>query len=131
MRSWAFGFQDTPKTEAEIGVAPDADEPTHRNPPWSRNELILALDFYLRHRASLPGKESIEIAELSQTLGDLRHLPDIDNALNFRNANGVYMKMMNFRRFDPDYLAEGKIGLVRGNRLKRSSGLNLVTVLKL
>ena len=31
----------------------------------------------------------------------------------FRNRNGVYMKLMNFRRFDPKY--KGK-GLERGNR---------------
>ena len=31
----------------------------------------------------------------------------------FRNANGVYMKLMNFRRLDPNY--KGK-GLERGNR---------------
>ncbi|MBM3566205.1 MAG: HNH endonuclease, partial [Alphaproteobacteria bacterium] len=31
----------------------------------------------------------------------------------FRNANGVYMKLMNFRRFDPDY--HGK-GLERGGK---------------
>ncbi|KQT58254.1 hypothetical protein ASG52_22670 [Methylobacterium sp. Leaf456] len=26
------------------------------------------------------------------------------------------MKMMNFRRFDPNFLAEGKVGLTRGNK---------------
>jgi 5-methylcytosine-specific restriction protein A len=37
---------------------------------------------------------------------------------DFRNANGVYMKVMNFRRFDPAYLAQGKKGLERGGKLE-------------
>jgi|SRR6516164_3686536 len=41
-----------------------------------------------------------------------------NRASNFRNFNGVYMKVMNFRRFDPTYIAQGKKGLQRGNRLE-------------
>ena len=37
-----------------------------------------------------------------------RHVPD-----KFRNPNGVYMKLMNFRRFDPEYKGRG---LQRGNK---------------
>jgi len=33
---------------------------------------------------------------------------------SFRNANGVYMKLMNFRRFDPHFMSAGKKGLPRG-----------------
>ncbi len=36
-----------------------------RNPTWERDELIVALDLYLRFRNALPGKASPEIAELS------------------------------------------------------------------
>jgi hypothetical protein len=28
------------------------------------------------------------------------------------------MKMMNFRRFDPEYTVDGKVNLVRGNKLE-------------
>ena len=35
---------------------------------------------------------------------------------DFRNPNGVYMKMMNFRRFDPEYTRQGRVGLTRGNK---------------
>ena len=34
----------------------------------------------------------------------------------YRNVNGVYMKLMNFRRFDPNYVKDGKVGLSRGNK---------------
>ena len=44
---------------------------SQRNPPWSRDELILALDFYLRHREHTPGKQSAEIAELSAILNQM------------------------------------------------------------
>jgi 5-methylcytosine-specific restriction enzyme A len=84
-----------------------------RNPPWSRDELIITLDFYLRHTPSIPSKTSSEISELSDFLNRLQSKIGGDRQEKFRNINGVYMKLMNFRRFDPDY--EGK-GLERGNK---------------
>lgn len=87
-----------------------------RNPPWSRDELILALDLYLRFRRTPPGKDSEEIMELSALLGQMGYASGSPDARTFRNANGVYMKMMNFRRFDSEYTADGKVGLTRGNR---------------
>jgi hypothetical protein len=42
-----------------------------RNPPWVRDELIVALDMYLRHAGNPPGKNSSEIADLSGTLNRL------------------------------------------------------------
>jgi 5-methylcytosine-specific restriction enzyme A len=87
-----------------------------RNPPWVRDELILALDTYLRHAGNPPGKNSSEIADLSDTLNRLaRHL-GITRADRFRNINGVYMKLMNFRRFDPTFTDVGKVGLSRGGK---------------
>ena len=84
-----------------------------RNPPWTRDELIVTLDFYLRHIPSIPGKKSSEISKLSDFLNRLQSKLGGDRPDRFRNINGVYMKLMNFRRFDPDY--EGK-GLQRGNK---------------
>ena len=96
----------------------DADDETAapRNPPWSRDELILALDLYLRFRNAPPGKDSLEVAGLSAFLGRMGRGLGLTDAETFRNANGVYMKMMNFRRFDPEYTAGGRVGLVRGNK---------------
>ena len=84
-----------------------------RNPPWSRDELLVALDFYLTHRPSIPGKETDEVGELSDILQRLRGRMEGDVSETFRNRNGVYMKLMNFRRFDPDYSGSG---LKRGNK---------------
>jgi predicted HNH restriction endonuclease len=87
-----------------------------RNPPWTRDELILALELYLRNPASPPSKTSPEVQDLSALLNKLGQVLGRGDHEKFRNANGVYMKMMNFRRFDPDYTATGKVGLTRGNK---------------
>ena len=83
------------------------------NPTWTHDELIVTLDFYLRHPVSMPGKTSKEILALSDLLNRLRVKVGTAGEDTFRNANGVYMKLMNFRRFDPDY--DGK-GLERGGK---------------
>ena len=84
-----------------------------RNPTWTRDELILALDLYLRHRERLPDSDDAEIVELSQTLNSLFGEQAKDAAL-FRNRNGVYMKLANFRAVDPLHTSQGKRGLSRG-----------------
>jgi 5-methylcytosine-specific restriction enzyme A len=93
-------------------------EPQHRNEPWSRDELILALDLYMTNPASPPGKSSKEVQDLSSLLNRLAQQLNRGgtHATTYRNANGVYMKMMNFRRFDPAFTATGKVGLTRGNK---------------
>ena len=84
-----------------------------RNPKWSRDELIVTLDFYLEHNPSIPDKKSSEIFALSDFLNCLQIKLGGETGDKFRNPNGVYMKLMDFRRFDPSY--EGK-GLERGGK---------------
>jgi 5-methylcytosine-specific restriction protein A len=87
-----------------------------RNPPWQRDELILALDLYFRHRPDTISKQHPEIAALSELLNKLPIHPDRPDAAKFRNVNGTYMKLCNFLALDPDY--QGK-GLEAGGRLER------------
>ncbi|RWD45172.1 MAG: HNH endonuclease [Mesorhizobium sp.] len=87
---------------------------TTRNPDWSRDELILALDFYLKNPQSPPGNGSNEVGTLSQQLNMLNAVLGQTGGESFRNANGVYMKVMNFRRFDPSFSSVGKVGLSHG-----------------
>ena len=87
-----------------------------RNPTWLRDELILALDVYLRYAGNPPSKGSAEIAELSETLNRLGRYLGIATEDRFRNINGAYMKLMNFRRFDPVFSQAGKRGLSRGGQ---------------
>ncbi|WP_210408498.1 HNH endonuclease [Caulobacter sp. FWC26] len=111
----ALGF-DVVRLGADKRVAePEADKPG-RNPPWTRDELILALDLYLAHEGVLPDKRSSEIAELSALLNRLSAKIHPVGSATFRNQNGTYMKLGNFRRLDPRFTALGKKGLSRGNK---------------
>jgi predicted HNH restriction endonuclease len=102
---------------SDIEANDKTDEPSSkRNPAWTRDELILALELYLRNPASPPSKTSLEVQDLSAVLNKLGQLLGRSDYEKFRNANGVYMKMMNFRRFDPAYTVAGKVGLTRGNK---------------
>lgn len=100
---------------AKVSAPMDSPKPV-RNPAWTRDELILALDLYLRHRESPPSKDSAAVKELSSVLNELGFAMEYAVRRTFRNPSGVYMKMMNFRRFDPAYTAQGKVGLQRGNK---------------
>lgn len=84
-----------------------------RNPTWSRDELILALDLYMCHRERLPDSDDPEVVELSRALNALYGERARDASL-FRNPNGVYMKLANFRAVDPLHTSQGKRGLSRG-----------------
>jgi 5-methylcytosine-specific restriction enzyme A len=95
---------------------PDNDQKPLRNPPWNRDELILALHLYLSRRDPQPAKGGPEVRELSDVLNRMGNLPGLADQATYRNANGVYMKLMNFRRFDPEYAEVGKVGLTRGNK---------------
>lgn len=87
-----------------------------RNPDWTRDELIVALDFYIKNRLKIPGKTSIQIKQLSKTISQIAIRVGARQSETLRNPAGVYMKLMNLRAHDPDYTSEGKKGLDRGNK---------------
>lgn len=90
-----------------------------RNPPWSRDELILALDLYQTNPASPPSKESAAVGELSAILNKMHRLHGITAAPTLRNENGVYLKMMNLRALDPAFIVQGKVGMQSGGKLEK------------
>jgi predicted HNH restriction endonuclease len=79
-----------------------------RNPIWSREELIVALDFYLSHRPRIPNKTAAEIKELSDVVASVARAQGLSGDEDFRNVNGVYMKLMNFMSLDPTYTTTGR-----------------------
>jgi len=79
----------------------------NRNPKWSRDELIVTLNFYLQHRDKIPGQSSDKIGRLSGLLNRIGSQIHEVRGDDFRNPNGVYMKLMNFRGLDPLNEAEG------------------------
>jgi hypothetical protein len=87
-----------------------------QNADWSWDEHVLALDLYMSNPASPPGKGSKEVAELSRLLIEMGRQNGVAMTDKFRNVNGIYMKMMNFRRLDPAFQAQGKAGLSQGSK---------------
>lgn len=88
-----------------------------KNPNWTRDELILALDLYFELGWRKITKENSKVIELSKILNSL---PIHDNSKldeSFRNPNGVHMKLNNFKRFDKDYSG---VGLARGGKLEET-----------
>ena len=88
----------------------------NRNPNWTRDELILALELYMRVNPLHTSESHPEIVALSETLKGLPIYPAGRRDEEFRNPSGVYMKLCNFLRFDPGY--DGA-GLERGNKLEQ------------
>lgn len=89
---------------------------TKRNVPWSRDELLLALELYLKNPRTPPEKHTEEIRNFSSMLNKLGGLLRVPTKEKYRNENGVYMKLMNFRRFDPNFKSSGAVGLKAGNK---------------
>jgi 5-methylcytosine-specific restriction protein A len=88
---------------------------TMSNPNWLKDELILALDLYFDIDFSHNRNErNAKIDELSHLLNSLPLHAAHFRGEDFRNPTGVYMKLSNFLRFDPNY--PGK-GLNRGSKL--------------
>ena len=87
-----------------------------RNPPWNREELILALDLYFRVNIKRANDTNPEIVKLSELLAKLPIYTESQKQFNFRNPNGIYMKLCNFLRFDPNYSGRG---LTAGSHLDK------------
>lgn len=87
-----------------------------RNPDWTRDELIVALDLYFRcGRKWLPHTHP-EVVAVSQLLNKLPiHESQVRDS-NFRNPRGVSMELGNFLSLDPQYQGTG---LSRGSKLSK------------
>ncbi len=89
------------------------------NPDWTRDEIMLALEFYLLNRDKIPGKPSDEIIALSNEIRSLAHVLCLTGDEKFRNVNGVYTKIINIRSHDPAYTLQDKMGLVSTEKLEQ------------
>jgi 5-methylcytosine-specific restriction enzyme A len=86
-----------------------------KNPAWTRDELILALDLYIR--SGPISSENPEVIELSETLRKLQAVLGIQDYARYRNANGVALELANFRALDPKMSGIGMSHIGRGNQL--------------
>lgn len=87
-----------------------------KNPPWQRDELILALDLFFRAGCKALDPSNEDVVALSNLLNSLPIHGERKSNDRYRNANGVGMKLSNFLRFSPNY--EGK-GLQNGGKLEK------------
>ena len=74
-----------------------------RNPPWSRDELILALDLYLRRRPEALAADDLEVVELSGVLNALPIHTLRPDEEKFRSPEGLAMKLGSFAAIDAAY----------------------------
>ena len=82
----------------------DVARPPH-NPTWAEEELILALDLYLR--SGLLDDTNQAVVEISRVLHDLEVRADRPDVDRFRYPNGVAMKLANSAAVDPNYHGRG------------------------
>ena len=87
-----------------------------RNPRWTRDELILALDLYFREPSAYGNAVHPAVIDLSSILNSLPIHKGRKVNEKYRNPNGVGMKLANFRALDPEY---DNIGLSSSSILDR------------
>ena len=78
-----------------------------RNPKWHRDEVILALDLYFQLEPGQIHARNPKIIELSEILNKLPIHNESPQNNDFRNANGVGLKLSNFLAIDPEYQGKG------------------------
>ena len=79
--------------------------PRPRNPRWAEEELVLALDLYVR--SGLLDDTDPAVVELSRVLNALEIHSERPDADRFRNPNGVALKLANFAALDDNYHGRG------------------------
>ncbi len=78
-----------------------------RNPAWTYDELILALDLYINIPPARSAKGRREVGETSRKLRGLPIHQERGDDETFRGTNSVYMKLQNFKTVDPGYAGVG------------------------
>jgi 5-methylcytosine-specific restriction enzyme A len=92
-----------------------SSESRRKNPKWTQDELVLALELFFRlDSPSAFSSSNPKVIALSDDLNRLRSAEATDE--KFRNANGVAMKLHNFSRFRD---REAK-GLSHGGKLEEA-----------
>jgi 5-methylcytosine-specific restriction protein A len=86
----------------------------HGNPPWSREETILALGLYFAVDGDVPSVADHRVQALSQLLRTLPGHAQAGRRATFRNPDGVVFKLQNLRQ-----VATGR-GLANVSRMDRA-----------
>lgn len=78
-----------------------------KNPPWHRDEIIIALDLYFKMEPGEIHAKNPAIIEVSDILNLLPIFDVRPDEVKFRNPNGVGLKLSNFLAIDPSYPGKG------------------------
>lgn len=89
-------------------------KPRGKNPAWATDELVLALDLYLRE--GLLDSGDLQVIELSRLLNSLPIHTTRPDAEKFRNPNGVALKLANFAALDPSHSGVGMKSVGKGDK---------------
>jgi hypothetical protein len=119
-QGWERGSR--PEIAAWLGQTPPVEAETPGNPDWARDEIVLALDLFVRGGSlggnQLPGKTDPDVVALSEQMARLPIHPLRRRGPGFRNATGVALKLANFRAIDRDVAIErgesGAEGMPKG-----------------
>lgn len=88
-----------------------------KNPNWTRDEHILALDYYLQNRRDYFSPQSEGVLQLARDVSAVAKALGLTGSDTFRNPAGVSMKLLNLRSHDPEFDTKG---LPRGNKLEKT-----------
>ena len=67
---------------------------------WSRDEYILTLNLYYKFRKGGPSKNDPEVIKCSNLLRSMNPSASMEDE-KYRNVNGIYLRLMNYRSCDP------------------------------
>jgi 5-methylcytosine-specific restriction enzyme A len=84
-------------------------KPKIKNPDWTREELILALDLYFDLDQGQMHKSNPDVIRISNELRDLNIHQDIPDNYKFRNPSSVSRRLGNFKTLDSGYQGEGLV----------------------
>ncbi|WP_108837942.1 HNH endonuclease [Tateyamaria sp. Alg231-49] len=90
-----------------VGLSAGQAQKHGKNPDWTRDELILATEFYKTHAPKIPGKTDARLIALADDIRAVAHGRGLYGDETFRNPNGCYMKLMELRKYDPAYAGKG------------------------
>lgn len=103
------GSFGAPSAAVRLTDRADRDLSRSRLPDWSTDELMMALDLYLKtRRATTYNPGTRVVVDLSAELRSLRIFPKhVRQNPRFRNPSGVALKLHNFESIDPDHEGKG------------------------
>lgn len=87
-----------------------------RNPDWTRDEHLVALDYYLDNRDDYFAPSGPGVLDLAGKISGVAKALGLTGSNTFRNPSGVSMKLLNFRSHDPQHETKG---LPQGNKLEK------------